>query len=127
MGSAAPDRTCRSGERTLGAAAAGSSLASVAVEAFRNSGLDFPRATVFAVSPEVRIGLLSLGRFLTMFPTSVLKFPSRRPGIKILPIKLPVSRAPIGTVTLKDRTLSPVARIFIEEARVVAKPLAKRK
>jgi DNA-binding transcriptional LysR family regulator len=104
-----------------------SSLASVAMEAFRNSGLDFPRATVFAVSPEIRIGLLSLGRFLTMFPTSVLKFPTKRPGIEILPVKLPVSRAPIGTVTLRDRTLSPLARIFIDEAREVAKPLAKRK
>jgi len=103
-----------------------SSLASVAMEAFRNSGLDFPRATVFAVSPEIRIGLLALGRFLTIFPTSVLKFPAKRPGIKILPVKLPVSRAPIGTVTLKDRTLSPVARIFINEAREVAKPSAKR-
>lgn len=104
-----------------------SSLASVAMEAFRNSGLDFPRATVFAVSPEIRIGLLSLGRFLTIFPTSVLNFPTERPGIKVLPVKLPVSRAPIGTVTLKNRTLGPVARIFLEEAREVAKPLAKRK
>jgi DNA-binding transcriptional LysR family regulator len=104
-----------------------SSLASVAMEAFRNSGLDFPRATVFAVSPEIRIGLLSLGRFLTIFPTSVLKLPTKRPGIRALPVKLPVSRAPIGTVTLRDRTLSPLARIFIDEAREVAKPLAKRK
>ena len=103
-----------------------SSLASVAMEAFRNSGLDFPRATVVAVSPEVRISLLALGRFLTIFPTSVLKFPTKRPGINVLPVKLPVSRAPVGTVTLKNRTLSPVARIFIEEAREVAKTLAKR-
>ena len=103
-----------------------SSLASVAMEAFRNSGLDFPRATVFAVSPEVRIGLMALGRFLTIFPTSVLKFPTKRSGINVLPVKLPVSRAPVGTVTLKNRTLSPVARIFIEEAREVAKTLAKR-
>ena len=103
-----------------------SSLASVAVEAFRNSGLDFPRATVFAVSPEVRIGLMALGRFLTIFPTSVLKFPTKRPGINVLPVKLPVSRAPVGTVTLKNRTLSPVARMFIEEAREAAKTLAKR-
>ena len=102
-----------------------SSLASVAMEAFRNSGLDFPRATVFAVSPEVRIGLLALGRFLTIFPTSVLKFPTKRSGINVLPVKLPVSRAPVGTVTLKNRTLSPLARIFIEEAREVAKLLVR--
>jgi len=34
---------------------------------------------------------------------------------------------PIGIVTLKNRTLSPVAQLFIETAREVAKPLAKRK
>jgi hypothetical protein len=34
---------------------------------------------------------------------------------------------PIGIVTLKNRTLSPVAQLFIEHAREVAKPLAKRK
>jgi len=32
-----------------------------------------------------------------------------------------------GIVTLKNRTLSPVAQLFIECAREVAKPLAKRK
>jgi len=33
----------------------------------------------------------------------------------------------IGTVTLKNRTLSPAAQLFIDAAREVAKPLAKRK
>ena len=75
----------------------------------------------------MRISLLATGRFLTIFPTSVLRFPTKRPEIKVLPVKLPMSRAPVGIVTLKNRTLSPVARIFIEHAREVAKPLAKRK
>ena len=34
---------------------------------------------------------------------------------------------PNGIVALKNRTLSPVAKLFIEHAREVAKPLAKRK
>jgi hypothetical protein len=34
---------------------------------------------------------------------------------------------PVGIVTLKNRTLNPVARLFIEHAGEVAKPLAKRK
>jgi hypothetical protein len=41
--------------------------------------------------------------------------------------ELSIARIPIGTVTLKDRTLSPIARFFIEHAREVAKPLAKKK
>ena len=102
-------------------------IGSVAMEAFRASGLDYPRVTVVTVPPEVRMSLLATGRFLTIFPTSALRFPTRRPELKVLPVELPMARVPIGIVTLKNRTLSPVARLFIEHAREVAKPLAKRK
>jgi hypothetical protein len=34
---------------------------------------------------------------------------------------------PVGIITLKKRTLSPVARLFIEQAREVAKPLSRLK
>ena len=104
-----------------------SAIGSVAMEAFRASGLDYPRATVVTDSPEVRISLLATGRFLTIFPASVLRFPTRRPEIKVLPVELPMARVPVGIVTLKNRTLSPVAQLFIDIAREVAKPLAKRK
>ncbi len=77
--------------------------------------------------PEVRIRLLATGRFLTIVPASVLRFPTRRADIKVLPVELPMARVPIGIVTLKNRTLSPVAQLFIEHAREVAKPLAKQK
>jgi DNA-binding transcriptional LysR family regulator len=62
-----------------------------------------------------------------MSSTSVLGFPTRRLEIKILPVELPIDRVPIGIVTLKNRTLSPTAKLFIEHAREVAKPLAKQK
>jgi DNA-binding transcriptional LysR family regulator len=101
-------------------------IASVAMESFRVSGLDFPGATVVAALPETRIGLLATGRFLTILPASVLRFPTRRPGIKVLPVELPVSRSPVGIVTVKNRTLSPVARLFSEHAREMARPLAKK-
>jgi len=38
-----------------------------------------------------------------------------------------VACVPNGIVTLKNRTLSPVARLFIQHAREVAKPLVKKK
>ena len=81
----------------------------------------------FTIPAEVRISLLATGRFLTIFSASALRFPTRRPEIKVLPVELPIARVPIGIVTLKNRTLSPVARLFIEHAREVAKPLAKGK
>lgn len=96
------------------------------LEVFRASGLDYPRTTVFAAPPGVRLNLLATGRFLTVVPISVLRL-SKRPGIKVLPIKLQYASVPVGIITLKNRTLSPVVQLFIDDAREVAKPLARRK
>jgi len=97
------------------------------MEAFRANGLGYPRATVFTIAPEARISLVATGRFLSIVPTYILRFPRRRPDIKVLPVKLSIDRVPFGIVTLRNRTLSPVAQLFIECAREVAKTLAMRK
>jgi hypothetical protein len=34
---------------------------------------------------------------------------------------------PVGIVTLKNRTLNPVAKLFIQHAREAGKPLTRRK
>jgi LysR family pca operon transcriptional activator len=57
----------------------------------------------------------------------VFTFPAAHPFIKKLPIELPIVSGPIGILTLKNRMLSPAAQLFIEAARNVAKPLAKKK
>ena len=41
--------------------------------------------------------------------------------LKTLPIDLDVPLAPIAIFTLKNRTISPVAQLFIEQAREMAK------
>jgi DNA-binding transcriptional LysR family regulator len=105
----------------------GSVIGSIVSEAFRAGGLDYPRVTVVTDSPHTRISLLATGRFVTIFPASALRFPARRAELKVLPVELPMARRPNGIVTLKNRTLSPVAQLFIDCAREVAKPLAKRK
>jgi DNA-binding transcriptional LysR family regulator len=102
-------------------------LGLVAREIFRANGLDFPHMTVATAAPEMRISLLATGRFLSIFPDAILRFPTGRPEVKVLPVKVPVAPVPVGIVTLKNRTLSPVARLFIEHAREVAKTLSKRK
>lgn len=48
-----------------------------------------------------------------------------RSEIKILPVDLPMARVPNVIVTAKNRILSPVAQLFIGQAREVAKQLAK--
>jgi DNA-binding transcriptional LysR family regulator len=100
---------------------------SVVMEAFRSCGLDYPRTTVVTIPPDIRISLLATGHFLTIFSASALRFPIRRPELRVLPVELPMARVPSGIVTLKNRMLSPVAQLFVDAARKVAKPLAKRK
>ena len=50
--------------------------------------------------------------------------PSKQRRWPRVPVDLPV-RSPVGIITLKNRTISPVAQLFIDCAREVAKPLAK--
>jgi hypothetical protein len=45
----------------------------------------------------------------------------------MVPVELSLRPMPIGIFTLKNRTLSPAAQLFIDSAREVAKPLAKGK
>jgi DNA-binding transcriptional LysR family regulator len=105
----------------------GSEIASIAMEAFRANGVDYPRTTVVTDSPHARMSLLATGRFVTILPASVLKFPAIRSEIKALPVHLPRARVPNGIITLKTRTLSPVAQLFIDCAREIAKTPEKRK
>jgi DNA-binding transcriptional LysR family regulator len=104
----------------------GSVIASFALETFRASGLDYPRTIVVTESPQARFNLPATGSFLTMFRVSALRFPTRRTEVKALRVQLPMAPAPIGITTLKNRTLSSVARLFIKHAREVAKPLAMK-
>ncbi len=103
-----------------------SALGSVCMEAFRANGLDYPRAAVFTVPSDMRISLVATGRFLTIIPASILRFPTRRSEFKILPVKLPLARMPIGVATLRNRTLGPVAQLFIQHAREAAKSRSGR-
>src|SRR5207247_1406280 len=100
---------------------------SFVTEAFRASGLDYPRATVATSALEIRANLLRTGRYLSIIPDFWLQLPGRHPFIKKLPVELLVTGAPIGIVTLKNRKPSPVAQLFIDCSREVAKPLAEKK
>jgi DNA-binding transcriptional LysR family regulator len=95
-------------------------------EIFRAKGLDYPRAKVVSFPIGMRTSLLTTGRFVTILPLSVLRFPAKPSTIKELPIELPTV-GPVGVATLKNRALSPSARLFVDSAREIAKPLAKRK
>jgi DNA-binding transcriptional LysR family regulator len=105
----------------------GSEITSIAIEAFRANGVDYPRTTVVTDSPHVRMSLLATGRFVTILPASALKFTDMRPEIKALNVHLPNDHAPSGVITLKARELSSVAQLFVECAREFAKAPRRRK
>lgn len=98
-----------------------SMIGSMFLEVFRASGLDYPRATVVTSQLDVRISLLSTGRFLTMFHPITLRFPQRNATLKALPLDLPYRATPMGIMTLPTRSISPVALRFIECAREMAR------
>src|SRR5215208_526393 len=97
---------------------------SVIAEAFREKELDVPPNTIITATVPVRSALLATGRFLTIIPSSVLKFSVNNPVLKRLSVELPTTERPVGIITLKNRTISPVAQLFIDCAREVAKTLA---
>jgi DNA-binding transcriptional LysR family regulator len=94
-------------------------------EIFRASGMEIPRRSVLCGSLQFTYILLATGRYLGLFPASLLHFSGNRIALKVLPIQLPVTPPPVGIVTLKNRTIPPAAKLFIDCVRSVAKPLAK--
>lgn len=93
---------------------------------FRADGLPPPRVSVVSFSLPLHAALLSSGHFLSVLPGSMLRYCARQMSLRILPIELPARPAPVGIMTLKNRTISPIARLFIEQARIVSRPLADR-
>jgi DNA-binding transcriptional LysR family regulator len=105
----------------------GAGYGSLFVDAFRHAGLELPRATVEAYTTVARRALVANGRFLSILSESSLRFAVTEPAIKALPIDLPTARTSIAIVTMKNRMLNRTAQLFVDCAREVAGPLAKRK
>jgi DNA-binding transcriptional LysR family regulator len=90
-------------------------------EAFRRNGLELPPRHVISFSLDVRMHLLTTGRYLTMLGSQVLQYNSKRWALKRLPIDLRAPDMPLAVFTLKNRTVSPVAQSFVECVRTLAK------
>jgi DNA-binding transcriptional LysR family regulator len=84
-----------------------------------------PRATVFTFSLPMREALVCAGRFIATVPGFLMRSPLKHPSLRQLPVELPGTRNPISIVTLKNRALSPVAELFIDRVRGVAKQFVK--
>jgi DNA-binding transcriptional LysR family regulator len=105
---------------------------SLILELFRANNLQPPQPSITTLSGQLTVTLVASGQFVGVLPSSVAQFNVRREGLKILPLKLPPVRIPASIVTLKNRTLSPPAKLFVNCARQAinifsdsAKPRAK--
>jgi DNA-binding transcriptional LysR family regulator len=105
----------------------GGVIHALVAEAFRARGLELPHATVYTDAVNVRIRLTATRGFLTVFPASMLKFNVKHESLRVLPVELPTTRRQVGILTLKNRTLSPLAQLFIDCAREFAGPPAAKK
>jgi DNA-binding transcriptional LysR family regulator len=94
---------------------------------FRARGLKFPPRGAARGYVHLICSLVARGPFLGILPSSLLHFGSNLPRVKILPVKLSMPPLPVGIMTLKKRTISPVAQLFIDHVRELATPLAKQR
>lgn len=88
-------------------------------EVFRNSGLAPPAATVLTVSLHLYLRVIETGRWIGLVPASVMRFGGQHMRIKVLPVETRSPPSPVGFITVKDRTLTPLAERFIDYARKV--------
>lgn len=93
-------------------------------EAFKARGLEAPRGTVVASSILLRRHLLATGRFVTVFPLSLLRYNAKAWALKALPIELGVSPRSVAILTLRNRTASPVVQLFAHTVRSVVKAMS---
>jgi DNA-binding transcriptional LysR family regulator len=92
----------------------------LAEEAFRANGLELPQARVTTVSLQMYSHLLATGRYLAVWPGSVLQFGAKHLHVRALPIELSAQPWPVAVATLKERTISPVAQLVIDCAHGLA-------
>ena len=92
---------------------------SLILELFRASNLTPPQPSIATLSVQLTVNLIASGRFVGVLPRSVAYFNGKRVGLKILPTKLPAVRLAASIVTVKNRALSPAAKLFIDCTRQV--------
>jgi DNA-binding transcriptional LysR family regulator len=98
---------------------------SAVADFFRKSGLSTPHAPLTTLSIHLCCRLAATGQFITLLPRSIVQFSGRNLSLTMLPLTLPRSSAvSAAIITVKDRTLSPAAGLFIECVREVSKSVA---
>jgi DNA-binding transcriptional LysR family regulator len=95
-------------------------------DAFRTNRVALPATIVSTYSTVLRHHLVATAGFITVLPKAMFEIMAKGLSIKALPIQLPAARRTVVIVTLKKRTLSSIAQLFIETLRAVARPQTRK-
>lgn len=106
---------------------AGSIPGQICVALFASCGMAFPRAKMETLSIHLQQTLVADGTCLTLLPRSLLHFAGKRLGLTAVKVNAPPQQSPVGIITLRNRTLSPLAQRFIDHVRIAAAPLTANK
>jgi DNA-binding transcriptional LysR family regulator len=101
----------------------GSVPGSLILKLFQAIDTQPPQPSITTLSGQLTVTLIASGLFVGVLPSSVAHFNVRRAGLKILPLRLPPVHIPASIVTVKNRTLSPAAKLFIDCARQSVKSI----
>ena len=100
-------------------------VGAVVIEAFNRVGLEPPARSVTVGSAQCTSSLVAKGQYLGILGSMFLHLRPPSVRLKVLS-ELPIAAPPVRVVTLRDRTLSPVAHLFIDFAREVTRTLARK-
>jgi DNA-binding transcriptional LysR family regulator len=93
-------------------------------EAFASAGLAIPQGIVTSSSLHTRFTLLESGRYVTVVPSSLLRFGEHRTRLHVVPVALPIWKMPVMVLTVRGRTLGPTVHLFLDMVRKLSRALA---
>ena len=100
-------------------------VGALVIDAFRRRKLEPPRRTVTVGSAQWTTNLVANGQFLGVHGEVYLRFRATNVPLKVLPVDLQIPLSPVSIIALKNRTLSPVAQLFIDRAIEIMNPMSK--
>ena len=89
----------------------------IIADIFRVNHLPPPNPKISTLSHQLTLSLIAGGRYVGLLNRSVVRSSGAQVGLKILPVEIPAHKINVDIVTIKNRTLSPLALQFMNCAR----------
>jgi DNA-binding transcriptional LysR family regulator len=84
---------------------------------FTSAGLLPPAPAVATLSVQLTVSLIASGRYVGILPMSVAQFNVGPRRLKLSSVKLTPVYSAVGIITISNRTVSPLAELFMKCAR----------